>query len=150
LIARFLRKQTPAKIGPLPRHVPGAFTVMSKATIAVPGLKVAVSLSGDALPRDLVPPEGPPGEPVIDLVLGDGLLTARARINGKNYRKMLKQIAEVGAANVVVVLQGLLRPPTAPGEPFVMEGAGFQVTVKTPKPVDSSGDTSTGHDSMGG
>ena len=62
----------------------------------------------------------------------------------------MKQVAEAGAANVVVVLQGLLRPPAAPGEPFVMEGAGFQVTVKTPKPAEPASDSSTGHDSMGG
>jgi hypothetical protein len=117
---------------------------MTKATIAVPGLKVAVSLSGDALPHDLVPMEGPPGEPVIDLVLGDSSLTARARVNGKNYRKMIKQIDEVGSGNVVVVLQGLLRPSPAPGEPFVLEGAGFQVTVKTPKPAETSGESPQG------
>ena len=42
-----------------------------KATIAVAGLKVAVPLAADALPRDLVPPDGPPGDPVLELVLGD-------------------------------------------------------------------------------
>jgi hypothetical protein len=41
-----------------------------KATIEVAGLKVAVPLSADALPRDLVPPDGPPGEPVLEPVLG--------------------------------------------------------------------------------
>jgi hypothetical protein len=111
-----------------------------KATIGVPGLKVAVPLAADALPRDLVPMEGPAGEPTIDLVLDGGSLTARAKLNGKNYRKMLKQIAEHGAANVAVVLQGVLRPSPAPGEPFVLEGAGFQVNVKTPRPAESSGE----------
>ena len=53
---------------------------------------------------------------------------------------MLKQIAEHGAGNVVVVLQGVLRPPAAPGGPFVLEGAGFQVNVKTPRPVESAGE----------
>jgi hypothetical protein len=105
-----------------------------KATIPVAGLKVAVPLAADALPRDLVPPDGPPGEPVLELVLGDGSLTALARINGRNYRKMLKTIAEQGAGNVVVVLQGNLRPPAAPGGPLVLADAGFQVNVKTPRP----------------
>jgi hypothetical protein len=109
---------------------------MTKATIRIPGLKVAVPLTADALPRDLVPMDGPAGEPVIDLVLEGTSLTARAKVNGKNYRKMLKQIAEQGAANVAVVLQGVLRPPAAPGGPFVLEGAGFQVNVKTPKPAE--------------
>ena len=109
---------------------------MSKAIIRVPGLKVAVPLAADALPRDLVPMEGPVGETTIDLVLDGGSLTMRANINGKNYRKMLKQIAEVGVANVAVVLQGALRPPAAPGGPFVLDSAGFQVTVKTPRPAE--------------
>jgi hypothetical protein len=105
-----------------------------KATIPVAGLKVAVPLPADALPRDLVPMDGPAGEPVLELALGDGSLTASARINGKNYRRMLKTIAEQGAANVMVVLQGVLRPPAAPGGAFVLAEAGFQVNVKTPRP----------------
>ena len=112
----------------------------TKATIHVPGLKVTVPLAADALPRDLVPMEGPAGEPTLELVLDGGPLTARARLNGKNYRKMLKQIAEHGAGNVVVVLQGVLRPPAAPGGPFVLEGAGFQVNMKTPRPAEPAGE----------
>ena len=42
------------------------------ATIRVPGLKVMVPLAAAALPRDLVPTEGPAGEPVLDLVLEGG------------------------------------------------------------------------------
>jgi len=114
----------------------------TKATIHVPGLKVTVPLAADALPRDLVPMQGPAGEPTLELVLDGGPLTARARLNGKNYRKMLKQIAEHGAGNVVVVLQGLLRPPAAPGGPFVLEGAGFQVNIKTPRPAEPAGEPS--------
>jgi hypothetical protein len=105
----------------------------NQATIHVPGLKVTVPLAADALPRDLVPMEGPAGEPALELVLDGSPLTVRARLNGKNYRKMLKQIAEHGGDNVVVVLQGVLRPPAAPGVPFVLEGAGFQVNIKTPR-----------------
>jgi hypothetical protein len=112
----------------------------NKATIHVPGLKVTVPLAADALPRDLVPMEGPAGEPTLELVLDGTPLTARARLNGKNYRKMLKQLVEHGAGNVVVVLQGVLRPPAAPGEPFVLEGAGFQVNLKTPRPAEPVGD----------
>ena len=55
----------------------------------------------------------------------------RARFNGKNYRKMLRTIDEHGPTNVAVVLQGLLRP--AEGGGYLLEGAGFQVNVKTPK-----------------
>jgi hypothetical protein len=114
--------------------------MMTKATIHVPGLKVTVPLAADALPRDLVPMEGPAGEPTLELVLDGSPLTARARLNGKNYRKLLKQVAEHGAGNVVVVLQGVLRPPAAPGGPFVLEGAGFQVNIKTPRPAEPAGE----------
>jgi hypothetical protein len=113
----------------------------NQATIHVPGLKVTVPLAADALPRDLVPMEGPAGEPTLELVLDGSPLTARARLNGKNYRKLLKQVAEHGAGNVVVVLQGVLRPPAAPGGPFVLEGAGFQVNVKTPRPAEPAGES---------
>src|SRR5262249_19087818 len=113
---------------------------MTQATIRIPGLKVTVPLAADALPRDLVPMEGPAGEPILELVLDGGPLTARARLNGKNYRKLLRQVAEHGAGNVVVVLQGVLRPPAAPGGPFVLEGAGFQVNIKTPRPTEPAGE----------
>src|SRR6478752_4192480 len=96
------------------------------------------------LPPDLVPMDGPAGEPTLELTLEGGSLTLRAKINGKNYRKMLKQIAEQGAGNVAVVLQGVLRPPSAPGGPFVLEGAGFQVNVKTPRPAASSEEPAQG------
>jgi hypothetical protein len=59
----------------------GDLPVMTKATIHVPGLKVAVPLAADALRRDLVPMDGPAGEPILELVLGGSPLTARARLN---------------------------------------------------------------------
>src|SRR4051812_35388462 len=100
------------------------------ATIRVPSLKVAVPMAPGMLPADLVPPDGPAGEPVIDLVLEGGSLTVRARINGKNYRKLMKQVAEHGAEAMAIVLQGVLKPPASPGGPFVLEGAGLQAVVK--------------------
>jgi hypothetical protein len=106
------------------------------ATIQVPGLKITVPLAAAALPRDLVPMEGPAGEPVLDLVLEGGSLTVRAKINGKNYRKLLMQVDENGADNVAVALQGVLRPPAPAGGPFVLEGAGFQAIVKVPRPAE--------------
>ena len=63
---------------------------MKKATIRVPGIKVAVPLKADAIPRNLVPMEGPAGEPVIELVLEGSPLTALAKLNGKNYRKLVR------------------------------------------------------------
>ena len=59
----------------------------------------------------------------------------RAKLNGKNYRKLLKQVAEHGAANVAVALQGVLRPPAAAGA--VRAGRGrFPAAVKTPRPAE--------------
>jgi hypothetical protein len=118
--------------------------VKTNATIRVPSLKVTVPLSAEALPRDLVPMDGPAGEPTLDLVLEGGPLTARAKLNGKNYRKMIKQIGEQGAENVSVVLQGTLRPPAAGGGPYVLEGAGFQVNVKAPRPSEPAGEPTPG------
>src|SRR3954451_17284414 len=103
---------------------------MKSATIRVKGLKVAVPLQADAVPRDLVPMDGPAGEPAIVIALEGSSLLVRAKFNGKNYRKMLKTIDEHGADNVAVVLQGQLRPDQGG---YMLEGAGFQVNVKTPK-----------------
>ncbi len=125
----------PEPQGRVPEHEGrGGSAVTTTATIRVPGLKVTVPLPAADLPRDLVPPEGPAGDPVLDLVLEGGSLTVRARLNGKNYRKLLKQIDEHGADRVAVALQGVLRPPTAAGGPFVLEGAGFQAVVKAAPP----------------
>jgi hypothetical protein len=105
---------------------------MRTAAVRLASLKVTVPLKPEQLPRDLVPPEGPPGEPLLDLVL-EGGVTVRARLNGRNYRRMMKQVDEAGAAGVVIILQGVLKPPTEPGGPHVLADAGFQVSVKTPK-----------------
>jgi hypothetical protein len=117
---------------------------MTNATIRVPGLKVAVPLAADALPRDLVPRDGPAGEPTLDVVLEGGSLALRARLNGKNYRRLLKQVAEQGAGNVTVLLQWVLKPPVSPGGPFVLADAGFQVNVKAPRPATPDGEPSPG------
>src|SRR3954452_20707915 len=105
------------------------------ATIRVPSLKVAVPLPSDALARDLFPMDGPAGEHTFELLLEGGPLKVQAKLNGKNYRRMIKQIDEQGPGNVAVVLQGTLRPPTTEGGPFVLEGAGFQCNLKPPKPA---------------
>ena len=107
---------------------------MKTAIIRIRTLKLTIPLDAAALPGDLVPREGPAGEPVLDLVLEGGALTVRAKLNGKNYRKLMKQVAEHGADRMAVALQGVLRPPSEPGGPFVLEGAGFQAVVKEPRP----------------
>jgi hypothetical protein len=106
------------------------------AVIRVPALKLAVPLRADWLPPDLVPADGPAGEPTIDVVLEGGSLTVRAKLNGKNLRKNLRLIAEQGPDNVAVVLQETLRAPAGAGGPFVLESAGLLVNVKTPRPAE--------------
>src|SRR4051812_21114799 len=113
---------------------------MKTAIIRIRTLKLTIPLDAAALPGDLVPMEGPAGEPVLDLVLEGGSLTVRARLNGKNYRKLMKQVAEHGADRMAVALQGVLRPPSSPGEPFLLADAGFQASVKTPRPAESAGE----------
>jgi hypothetical protein len=110
------------------------------ARLSVRTLKINTLLSPEALPADLVPPEPQPaGEPVLDLALEGSPLVVRARLNGKSYRRALKTIAEQGASNVMVVLQGSLKPPSAPGGPYSLEQAGLAVTVKAPKETPPSG-----------
>src|SRR5262249_16389287 len=118
--------------------------VTTSATIRVPGLKVTVPLAAEALPRDLVPMEGPAGEPTLDLVLEGGSLTARAKLNGKNYRKLLKQAADQGPGSGSGVLQGRVRRRAAAGGPYVLESAGFQVNVKAPRPAEPAGEPPPG------
>ena len=89
-------------------------------------------LKPDAIPRNLVPMEGPAGEPILELVLDGSGLTIVARLNGKNYRKMLKNIAEHGEDNV---RRGPARGNPAQGGKLYLEGAGFQVNVKSPPPA---------------
>jgi hypothetical protein len=62
--------------------------VKQHAQIKVPGIKVAVPLPAEMLPKDLVPMEGPAGEPTLELILEGSNLVVLAKLNGKNYRKI--------------------------------------------------------------
>jgi hypothetical protein len=108
--------------------------VKQHATVKIPSLKVVVPFKVADIPQHLVPAEGPPGEPVLVLALENSNLNIGARLSGKNYRKMLKTIAEHGADNVAVTLQGVLRDQ---GGTLLLTDAGFQVNVKN-KPATSA------------
>ena len=99
---------------------------MDEFPIAVRKIKVVVPLDVAGLPG--VPLEGPIGDLTFQLELEGSGLCVPARINGKSYRRMLKTVAEKGAANVKVMLQGDL--VARPGGGAVLENAGFQVIVK--------------------
>jgi hypothetical protein len=129
---RLRREETPKEAALTPTPTPPKAS--QKATILVRGIKVAVPLPADAIPHDIVPPEGKPaGEPVIEVALEDGSVTAVAKLNGKSLRRALKTVAENGAANVALILQGTLRPGCVEGSSLVLSEAGLQVTLKQPK-----------------
>ena len=102
---------------------------MTEIPIAVRKIKIAVPLKPEGLPA--VPLEGPIGDLTLRLALEGSGLSVAGRINGKGYRRMLRTVAEKGAGNVKVILQGdLVAPPG--GGPVTLESAGFQVIVKAP------------------
>src|SRR5436309_3197669 len=106
---------------------------MNAIPIAVRKIKISVPLKPDGLPG--VPLDGPIGDLTLRLALEGASLAIPARINGKSYRRMLRTVAEKGAGNVAVILQGdLVAPPG--GGPVTLDAAGFQVIVKaSPAPA---------------
>src|SRR3954453_18696256 len=85
----------------------------------------ALKVTAVVPPADLKPL--PPGaDVVLALEVGDGM-TAMAKLNPKSYRKALATIAELGAENVAVIVQGQM---TQPG---VIEGAGIVAQPKKSK-----------------
>jgi hypothetical protein len=110
-------------------------TAPRRATIRVKGVKINTLLPPAALLADLVPPEPQSaGNPVLELEVEGTPLVLRAVLNGKAVRRALKAIAEHGPENVVVLLQGVLRPAAAPGGPYELDAAGLAVTPRTPRP----------------
>ena len=85
----------------------------------------ALKVTAVVPPADLKPL--PPGaDVVLALEVRDGM-TAMAKLNPKSYRKALATIAELGAENVAVIVQGQM---TRPG---LIEGAGIVAQSKKPK-----------------
>src|SRR5512143_316576 len=105
-----------AGVDPSP-HSPQEVVVV---TVRVKALKVAVVIP----PEQLLPV--PPGAEVMVKVEA-GAVTATARLNPKAYRKALAAIAEQGAAQVAVVVQGQM---TTPG---VIDAAGITVMPRKAK-----------------
>jgi hypothetical protein len=99
------------------------------ATIRLRGLKVATPVAAELVPRDLVPPDGPAGNPTVTLELEGFGPICTATFNGKSYRRMLKALAEHGPQGVTVLLQGTLKP--GPGGLPVLEGAGISAVPRS-------------------
>ena len=70
------------------------------ATIRLKGLKVLQADPGRAVPVDLVPADGPAGNPTLTLELEGVGPVCTAVLNGKSYRRMLKALAERGPEGV--------------------------------------------------
>jgi hypothetical protein len=106
---------------------------MSKASVRVKGVKINTLIPPASL-VGLVPPEPQPaGNPVIDIEIEGSTIVLQATLNGKSVRRACKVIAEHGPDGVNALLQGNLKPPNAPGGPFLLDAAGLAVTPKTPK-----------------
>src|SRR3954462_10786750 len=101
---------------------------MNEIPIAVKKIKLSVPLKAEGLPA--VPLEGPIDDLTLRLALEGSSLAIPARINGKSYRRVLRAVAEKGAANINVILQGDLVAASDGGT--MLESAGFQVVVKAP------------------
>jgi hypothetical protein len=112
------------------RRSPRRILMAKHATIRLKGLKVMQPIPAELVPVDLVPADGPAGNPSLTLELEGFGPVCTAVLNGKSYRRMLKALAERGAEGVTILLQGTLRPD--PGGLPVLEGAGISAVPKSP------------------
>jgi sRNA-binding protein len=111
-----VRPKAKAAQSPAPQHQE---TVI--VSVKIKALKVtAVVPPADLKPLSLG------ADVVLALEVGDGI-KAMVKLNPKSYRKALATIAELGAENVAVIVQGQM---TRPG---VIEGAGIVAQPKKPK-----------------
>ena len=90
-------------------------------SVTIKALKVTA-----VVPPAALKPLPPGADVVLALEVGDGM-KATAKLNPKSYRKALATIAELGAENVAVIVQGQM---TRPG---VIEGAGIVAQPRKPK-----------------
>ena len=101
-------------------------------TVTVPTLKIVIPLRPDQIPPGLVPAEpAPVGAPVLNVQLAGTGMTIPVHLSGKNARKTLKLLAQHGAANVNLVVNGTLKPGPQAGTWMVAE-ASFQTFIKPP------------------
>jgi hypothetical protein len=83
--------------------IPRRRILMAKhATIRLKGLKVLQPIPAELVPVDLVPADGPAGNPSITLELEGVGPVCTAVLNGKSYRRMLKALAERGPEGVTI------------------------------------------------
>ena len=106
------------------------------ATIRLKGLKVATPIAADAVPLDLVPPDGPAGNPSITLELEGVGPVCTAVLNGKSYRRMLRALAERPRGGHDPTPG---HAPAGPGGLPVLEGAGICRARSPAAPAEGGG-----------
>ncbi len=90
-------------------------------TVTVKTLKVTVVVPPDQLP------DAPDESTFVLTIATPDRLRATAQLNAKSYRKTLVAIAQHGAENVAVLVQGQM---TKPG---IIDSAGISAVPKKPK-----------------
>lgn len=100
------------------------------ATVPLRSFKLAWVVPPERIPRDVLPPEGEPGEVEWQLQLEGGGAVILARFNARNYRHMVKAVDEQ-KGHVHLVLQGHL---SSGPEGLYLEKAGFRVEAKFDRP----------------
>jgi hypothetical protein len=82
---------------------------MATRTAVVPlrSFKMSWVMTPERLPRDVLPPEGEPGEVEFTLQLENGAPPIKATFNARNYRRMLKEV-DADPHGVMLSLQGYL------------------------------------------
>ena len=93
-------------------------------------LRITIPLKPSDLPATLVPAEpAPVGNPVLNVQLQGTDVVVPVYLSGKNARKTLKTVAQHGAENVNMVVNGVLKPGVQGG--WIVDSASFQVFVKS-------------------
>jgi hypothetical protein len=106
--------------------------------IQVHGLNVTTLINSAEL-IGLTPPEPAPADEVtLDLAVADMPLVVRARLGGRAVRKAEKAVAQHGPDGCIALLQGNLKSPAAPGEPYQLDGAGLSVQPKLQRPAEGA------------
>ncbi len=92
-------------------------------------------MTPERLPRDVLPPEGEPGEVEFTLQLENGAPPIKATFNARNYRRMLKEV-DADPHGVMLSLQGYL---TGGPNGLFLEKAGFRVERRMSRPQGAPG-----------
>jgi hypothetical protein len=93
------------------------------ATVDLRSFKVSWVMSPERVPRDVLPPEGEPGEVEWLLQLEESAPPIYANFNARNYRHVVKEL-DANPGGLMLTLQGQL---TGRGGKLVLEKAGFRV-----------------------